>query len=428
MHGFFVGISLDGIGFSRYNNRKDFEKGGCLMTVKKKRIISAIASAVVLLAALVYVFINSVPNELTHLAITNGERLTMEVGSTVDLDTNADGIEGARIKWMAAGNTVSVDEKGFVTALETGKVKITVTLGNFSDSIIIDVIENDPDRLDDTERDAFYADYEPAESHEEALERSRLGLLSGMLTVPDQEPTVSSYQPKKNGLFIRNEETRYADENTYIVVDAYGEEVFTIYRGGAYITLEEVAAYVYAFGDVPANYISGKNMEPENSLFGEYLRLNHTAFSGNTEKYPYEPVLPDISGCGGELFYYEIDIGTTGTDSDPRYSSRIYNDGETITRGAARIVYTRYDKNRNEIIEPNEKYVFYTYNHYNDFQEYLNYYGGWGEMFGNITGGGIISDDENCNPTPYVPTTWGTLTRQAAEIVWYFDFKKIKYA
>ena len=49
-------------------------------------------------------------------------------------------------------------------------------------------------------------------------------------------------------------------------------------------------------------------------------------------------------------------------------------------------------------------YVFYTHNHYNDFREYLNYYGGWGEMFGNITGGGTISSHTDCNPTPYVPT------------------------
>ena len=87
-------------------------------------------------------------------------------------------------------------------------------------------------------------------------------------------------------------------------------------------------------------------------------------------------MLPDISGCGGSLDYYEKDIGTTGTDCDPSYTPAIYNNGSKITRGAARIVYTRYDKNGNEIIDLDEKYLFYTYNHYNDFQEYLNYEGG----------------------------------------------------
>jgi hypothetical protein len=163
-----------------------------------------------------------------------------------------------------------------------------------------------------------------------------------------------------------------------------------------------VAAYVFAFGDIPANYNANKKAQPTTNPWGKFLRVNNTYFSGNTSKYPYEPVLPDISGCGGSLDYYEIDIGTTGTDCDPSYTAAIYNNGTRITRGAARIVYTRYDKNGDMIIDLNEKYLFYTYNHYNDFQEYLNYEGGWGEMFGNITGGGTISSKYDYNPTPYV--------------------------
>lgn len=253
-----------------------------------------------------------------------------------------------------------------------------------------------------------------AQSYDEALRRSKNGVLSGSITVPDQRPMVSEYQPRQDGKLIRNNEPIYLDDNTYVVVDAHGNEVMRIYRGGGYITLEEVAAYVYAFGDVPANYVNSKSAKPQNNIWGEHLRLNHSKFTGNTQKYPYEPALPDISGCGGELTYYEIDIGTTGTDCDPRYISKIYNDGETITRGAARIVYTRFDKNGNNIIEPNEKYVFYTYNHYNDFQEYLNYYGGWGEMFGNITGGGKISSKTDYNPTPYIPVIMGSLRNDPA--------------
>ena len=81
---------------------------------------------------------------------------------------------------------------------------------------------------------------------------------------------------------------------------------------------------------------------------------------------------------------------------------KTYNNGQTITRGAARIVYGKFDINGNGIYEFGEHHVFYTYNHYNDFQEYLNYYGGWGEMFGNITGGGELSSKKKYNPTPYV--------------------------
>ena len=66
----------------------------------------------------------------------------------------------------------------------------------------------------------------------------------------------------------------------------------------------------------------------------------------------------------------------------------------------ARIVYvkSRYGA---QITDPNERYVFYTYNHYNDFTEYLNYFGGWGQIFGNVTGGGALNDKKNPKPTSY---------------------------
>ena len=254
----------------------------------------------------------------------------------------------------------------------------------------------------DMSDEEFYANYTPAKSFKDAYWRSKYGFMSGSLTTPDQAPTEAENRPMQDGKYIRNSVTTFIGEDVYVLVDVNGEVVMEIYRDGAYITLEEVAAYVYAFGDVPANYVNDKRTSPSASIWGEYLRLNNSKFTGDTARYPYEPELPDISGCGGDLTYYEIDIGTTGTDCDPKYSAEIYNNGSRITRGAARIVYARYDANGNSIIDPNERYLFYTYNHYNDFQEYLNYYGGWGEIFGNITGGGQISSKYNCNPTPYV--------------------------
>ena len=344
--------------------------------------------------------------------LENGGRLTLEVGNTLQLRLRTDDASRAETVWTASNGSVTVDENGLVTAVCEGKVAVSATCRGQTASALIEVITAS-EAFDDAEKDAFYANYTPADSYEEAKERSEKGLMSGDLTVPDQAPTLSAYRPTHDGRFVRNDEPYFLDSNTYVVVDAYGEIAFTVYRGGAYITLEEVAAYVFAFGDVPANYVSGKNAEPEGSIWGEYLRLNHSAFSGDTKKYPYEPVLPDISGCGGSLYYYEIDIGTTGTDCDPRYMAKIYNDGKSITRGAARIVYTRYDRNKNQITEPNEKYLFYTYNHYNDFQEYLNYEGGWGEMFGNVTGGGSLSSKTDYNPTPYVPSVMGSLKKTA---------------
>ena len=249
----------------------------------------------------------------------------------------------------------------------------------------------------------FYASYTPATSNTDAYYRSLHGFMSGSIVVPDQAPTLSSYRPKNGNLYVRNSDMKLSsDKKTYTVVDAYGNAAFEVYKDGAYITLEEVAAYVYAFGTYPKNHVTDKDTDPNDSVWGEYLRLNHTSFSGDTSKYPYEPVLPNISGCGGDLRYYEMDIGTTGTDCDPSYPSALYNNGYSITRGAARIVYGKNDLDKDGVYEIGEFHVFYTYNHYNDFQEYLNYEGGWGEMFGNITGGGTISSKSDYNPTDYV--------------------------
>ena len=352
--------------------------------------------------------------QIAELTITNGDSLKLTVGGTVKLRLNFP----VDATWSSDGQCISVSDDGLVTATSTGVASVTAKYNNFTDTISIDVVPA-VDVDNDEEKREFYDNYFPATSPEDAKNRTEQGLMSGNITVPDQAPTLSEYQPVREGKLIRNNEPYYVDEVTYVIVDAYGIEVMRIYKGGAYITLEEVAAYVYAFGDVPANYISGKNASPSSSIWGEYLRLNHSKFSGNTSKYPYEPVLPRISGCGGDLSYYEIDIGTTGTDCDPNYISKIYNNGQNITRGAARIVYTRYDRNGDNIIDPNEKFVFYTYNHYNDFQEYLNYFGGWGEMFGNVTGGGTLSSKTDYNPTPYVAVYMGKLSDGVARTVMY---------
>ncbi len=257
----------------------------------------------------------------------------------------------------------------------------------------------------------FYANYKPAVSATDAYYRTQHFLMSGSIVSQNENPTISTNRPMQNGLYVRNSGGKYSDDGkTYYVVDENGKTVNRIYKDGAYVTLEEVAAYIFAFGEIPANYVSKKSGNPQTHPWGRFLRVNHSKFIGNTDKYPYEPELPDISGCGGDLQYFELDIGTTGTTGDPSYKPYLYNDGIKITRGAARIVYSRFDANGNKIIDINEKYLFYTNNHYNDFREYLNYENGWGEIFGNVTGGGKISDKYNCNPTPYVETVLKDLT------------------
>ncbi len=262
---------------------------------------------------------------------------------------------------------------------------------------------HDSDPYENVDKAAFYDNYTTACCYVDAQYRSAHYLMSGSLEVPGQYPTVAENQPMQDGIHIRNTDSRYLDGGTtYVVVDETGREVLRVYKGGAYITLDEVAAYMYAFGgnSIPANYDSNKSAKPANSQWGIYLRVNHSSFSGNTFRFPYEPELPNISGCGGSLRYYEMDIGTTGTRTDG-YAPALYNNGTSITRGAARIVYARMDLDHDGVFAQDEVYVFYTANHYNDFQEYLNYYGGWGKIFGNITGGGTLSSKVDYHPTQY---------------------------
>ena len=182
------------------------------------------------------------------------------------------------------------------------------------------VITEDPYvNVDTTE---FYKNYTPAVSASDAAFRSKHYLMSGSIDEQDQAPTIAQNRPMQDGKYLRNTSCFYSEDgNTYFILDSNGNVAGKIFRGGAYVTLEEVAAYLLAFGTVPANYTASKNVSPSTNSWGKYLRCNHSAFSGDTRKYPYEPVLPRISGCGGDLYYYEIDIGTTGTDCDPSYTA-----------------------------------------------------------------------------------------------------------
>ena len=397
----------------------------------------------------------------TSISIQGEEQISLSLGETLQLELNLPAEVLSDVEWTSDSNCVTVNAYGLVTANKAGTAIVTATFGNRKDSVLIVVTQPaQPEQPEQPEQpgevttpstpvtpeppvefeseyqekyanmtaDEFYANYTYAENAEDAYWRSYYGFLSGDLRVPEAAPRVVQNRPQQDGKYIRNSITNFIGEDTYVIVNSRGEAVMEIYRGGAYITLEEIAAYVYAFGDVPANYDANKKARPSSSIWGEYLRVNNTVFSGDTRKYPYEPALPNISGCGGELTYYEIDIGTTGTDTGNGYAVGTYNDGSRITRGAARIVYARYDRNGDRIIDPNERYVFYTYNHYNDFQEYLNYYGGWGDIFGNVTGGGTLSSKYDCNPTPYIEVALAPLPNlataymkeESAQIIYFF--------
>ena len=249
-------------------------------------------------------------------------------------------------------------------------------------------------------KNEFYANYEPATTYEDAYYRTKHYLMSGDIT--DQY-----YLPNNDGKIMKNDQAVRLTDATY-VLDADGNYLayipnvidgdnYIIFYGAAYTSLNEVAAYLLAFGEAPANQIANKNSTGQKTAianWGKYGRVNDNRFSGDTSSYPYEPELPNILGTNS-IRYHEIDFGTTGgytTSNSVGYNKTqvVYNNGSSITRGAARIVYVA-DTNVKNI---NNRYVFYTYTHYNDFQEYLNYHDGWGIRFGNESAG-----NEYCSGT-----------------------------
>ena len=336
---------------------------------------------------------------------------SLKVGETASLTVST----SANYSYFVKGNSKCVSISGNVlTAKREGTAEIYAKLANgseVSNTVVISISDFVSNPYLSIDEDEFYSDYYTATSYKDAQYRTEANLMSGDIDEQDQAPTINSNRPIDGDKYVKNSTNLYNSNKTaYTVVDSDGNEVKTIYKGGAYATLEDVAAYIHAFADIPSNYTESKSAKPTSSPWGKWLRLNNSFFSGSTTNYPYEPELPDISGVGnGQTKYYEIDIGTTGTDCDPKYDAVDYNNGSKITRGAARIVYTRTDLNGNELTDFSKRHVFYTYNHYNDFQEYLNYYNGWGEMFGNVTGGGTLSSKEDYNPTPYVPVSFRSL-------------------
>ena len=248
-------------------------------------------------------------------------------------------------------------------------------------------LENDPYK--DLTRDTFYANYTEASSYEDAKLRTEYGFISGSIDF-------SNGLKESNTIYSGDEFVKFGNY-TYGVnmsnqIISYEMNLpdgsqKTIYKGAGYVTLEEVAAYILAFGEVPANSNYNKNKTGQSqsiAKWGKYGRVNIGAYSNDVVKYPNEPELPTKDSTGKLYQYTETDIGL---DS--------YNNGNSITRGAYRVCFTSSYKDGSLITDVRERHVFFTGNHYYDFEEYLNYYGGWGDKFGYETGNRV-------SPTPYI--------------------------
>lgn len=288
----------------------------------------------------------------------------------------------------------------------TSSMSSSSTLSSSSEEVCIeDNLDDSEDPYVDVNRNDFYANYSIATSYKDAYFRTKHGLMSGSIDLK-----VGDHLPKGENLPYRDDNGKYIKisdgKYTYRCDDSYESYTInntstTLYYGGAYITLEEVAAYIQAFGKVPPNnnYDKGSSGKKEAiDTWGEYGRVNVGVFSGDTSKYPTEPELPELS----TKTYIETDIGSLG-GFDCGGTVSVYNNGNNISRGVCRIVFTSSYKNGSKISDISERHVFYTYNHYNDFQEYLNYYQGWGLRFGNESAGNDYNVENSSNPPTSYP-------------------------
>ncbi len=255
----------------------------------------------------------------------------------------------------------------------------------------------------------FYTStYTIANTYEEAYFRTQHKLLSGSIEESglNYYPSQSS-STKENSLYNKYSTAVYilSTDGDYIAYIPNSNNMDrAIFYGAGYVTMNDVAAYLLAFGEVPANSkYKSSDKSASISDWGKYGRCNNTQFSGNINNYPYEPELPYILSnstrfVGEKRTYYETDFGALGGfTSESGAINTDYNTGSSINRNVCRFVFVC----DSDIKSIDDRYVFYTYNHYNDFQEYLNHDDAWGLRFGNCTGGGTYNSKTDYNPTQY---------------------------
>ena len=171
-------------------------------------------------------------------------------------------------------------------------------------------------------------------------------------------------------------------------VDCYAKNVSgryyvaeTIYKGGIYTDSNEVACYINAFGECPANYVlytsSGYSNFPDGTLskydamkytyntYGNKGRL-YTYYNWSDGYVSYLPVDMDSS----DFHYWEVDIAVTSA----------YASSANFNRGSGRLIVfpggvttSGYDEDKTFIVK--------TIDHYQHAREFANYLEGWGANF-----------------------------------------------
>lgn len=311
---------------------------------------------------------------------------TTSVESNVQ-STNDDSSTSASNSTASNSSTtqLSTSTTSSSTAIPSTSSSISTQVSTSTSSVI--KLTSDP--YENVSKNNFYANYTEAISYEDAMYRTEHGLISGSIDYISNVPQKNTIYSGEDFLKFNNYTYTYDNNNKPISYKINTKEgtYKTIYYNAGYVVLEEVAAYIFAFGEVPpnSNYDKGSSGKKESiATWGKYGRVNIGNYSNDVIRYPNEPELPTHDSNGKAYQYIETDIGLSD-----------YNNGSKISRGALRIVFTYKYKDGTKVTDINERYVFYTYNHYGDFEEYLNYYGGWGDRFGADT-------STTSTPTPYI--------------------------
>lgn len=131
-------------------------------------------------------------------------------------------------------------------------------------------------------------------------------------------------------------ETTTETTTTETTISIETTTVLLLDPNGSYTTKEDVALYLYTYGELPQNFITKKEAQSLGWQGGSLEPYAPGCCIGGSYFGNYEGLLPKESGRS----YYECDIDTLGANS----------------RGAKRIVYS------------NDGLIYYTADHYESFE------------------------------------------------------------
>ncbi len=279
------------------------------------------------------------------------------------------------------------------------------------------------------EKKLFYESYEPAQSYIDSQYRTEAGLLSGdkeeskIFPKENQKKDVSKVNSLRSTTWNYLVDSDSSQQKAYVFYDLDGNFTF-IYKGGAYWTMNECCAYCLAFGSMPVNQDYDKYEEKQDLAYDtwyRYGRVNRGYYDGPVkDKYSYETYFVGMKEQN--INYTETDFGNgtsyNQTVYDPQYKVLPYNKpdhdykintGTAGDRGVLRICFTSSFENdlpkahkashSTSVTDKNftdtyYRRVYYTYNHYNDWSEFLNYEDGFTEIYGNMTRGNSYNSSD----------------------------------